>query len=431
MYFIPHSVRAAATVSGAGTVVPIMRRICPRHAFAPRLTTSLTLLLAVLLGTIASGTATAATSTTTSPTTTVTVSPPALRLTRLTDLPSTTAMAAQPGNRTLYVTQQDGVVRGIRNGQLLAQPVVDLTPQVSQDGGERGLLGIAFSPDGKLLYVDYTDTAGNTRVDELSMQGAVADPGSRRTVLEVDQPQPNHNGGQLAFGPDGDLYIALGDGGAAGDSGPGHAAGGNGQSLATLLGKILRIDPTPSAGAPYTVPPDNPFVGRTGARPEIWAYGLRNPWRFSFDRANGDLWIGDVGQDAWEESDHAVATNGRDAGRGDNFGWNRLEGTHAYQGRAPANAVPPVYEVSHDTGACAIIGGFVYRGTKIAGLPGAYLFSDNCDSTIRLLVPGANGNVTMRPSGASSQEVSAFGQSNGGELFALSLNDGVFRVDTA
>ena len=182
--------------------------------------------------------------------------------------------------------------------------------------------------------------SGDTHIDEFAMNGQVADKSSRRNLLVVDQPQPNHNGGQLAFGPDGDLYIAFGDGGAADDEGPGHASGGNGQSLSTLLGKILRIDPTPSADAPYTVPPDNPFVGRTGARPEIWAYGLRNPWRFSFDADNGDLWIGDVGQDSWEEVDVAPATHGRDAGRGDNFGWNRLEGTHRFRGSATCRRGP-------------------------------------------------------------------------------------------
>jgi glucose/arabinose dehydrogenase len=356
---------------------------------------------------------------------------PALKLTRIADLTGTTALTARTGTRTLYVTQQGGMVRSIRNGVVAAAPVVDLTGRVSQDGGERGLLGLAFSPDGRKLYVDYTDTRGNTQIDELTMKGKVADPTTRRNVLEVDQPQPNHNGGQLAFGPDGYLYIGLGDGGAQGDVGAGHAPGGNGQSLATLLGKILRIDPTPSGGAAYTVPADNPFVGDPGVRPEIWAYGLRNPWRFSFDRASGDLWIGDVGQYDWEEIDHVAAPNGRDAGKGANFGWNRLEGTHPYRGNAPNGVVPPVYETSHRAGACAGVGGYVYRGTKIPGLTGAYLFSDNCDGTIRLLVPDGAGGVTMRASGMKSASVSSFGQGNGGALYVLSQADGVFRVDAA
>ncbi len=357
---------------------------------------------------------------------------PALRLTRVAALEGTTAMAARNGTRTLYVTQQPGTVRAIRNGRLLAAPVVDLTARVSQDGGERGLLGLAFSPDGAHLYVDYTGNDGNTRIDQFTMNGRNADASSRRNILTVHQPQANHNGGQLAFGPDGYLYVGLGDGGAQGDSGPGHVTGGNAQSLDTLLGKILRIAPDPSpADAGYSVPPDNPFVGRPDARPEIWAYGLRNPWRFSFDRANGDLWIGDVGQNAWEEIDHVPATNGRDAGRGDNFGWNRLEGTHAYRGAAPADAVAPVFDVSHDTGACAIVGGYVYRGTKIDALRGAYLFSDNCDGTIRLREPGSGGGVTMHESGLHARAVSSFGQGNGGALYVLSLADGVFRIDPA
>jgi glucose/arabinose dehydrogenase len=357
---------------------------------------------------------------------------PALRLTRVTDLDDVTALSARPSTRTLYVTQQGGAVRSIRGGVLSPTPVVDLTDLVSQDGGERGLLGLAFSPDGTLLYVDYTDRDGNTQIDRFAMRGRNADFSSRRTILTVDQPQPNHNGGQLAFGPDGYLYIGLGDGGASGDSGPGHARGGNGQSLGTLLGKILRISPNPAAGGDaYTVPADNPFVDRANARPEIWAYGLRNPWRFSFDRANGNLWIGDVGQNVWEEIDRVAATNGRDAGKGDNFGWNRLEGMHPFDGDAPEDAVPPVYEISHDTGACAVIGGFVYRGKKISSLVGDYLFSDNCESTIRLLEPDRDGGVTMRDSGVKSDSVSSFGQANDGTLYVTSLSDGVFRVDPA
>jgi glucose/arabinose dehydrogenase len=355
---------------------------------------------------------------------------PPLELTRVADLTGTTAMTARTGTRTLYVTQQGGTVRSIRNGTVAATPVVDLTDRVSQDGGERGLLGVAFSPDGTKLYVDYTDTDGNTQIDELTMHGKVADPSTRRTMLEVDQPQPNHNGGQLVFGPDGDLYIGLGDGGGVqGDAGAGHQPGGNGQSLATLLGKILRIDPTPSGAAEYTVPADNPFVADPDARPEIWAYGLRNPWRFSFDRDSGDLWIGDVGQNAWEEIDHVAATDGRDAGKGDNFGWNRLEGTHPYHGEPPDTAVGPVYEISHDTGACAVVGGFVYRGTKVPGLTGDYLFSDNCDGTIRLLVPDTKGGVTMHDSKLKSGSVSSFGQGNRGALYVLSQADGIYRID--
>jgi glucose/arabinose dehydrogenase len=356
---------------------------------------------------------------------------PALRLTKVDDTQGLTAMAARPGSRTLYVTQQGGMVWSLRDGKRSDTPVVDLTARVSQDGGERGLLGIAFSPDGGKLYLNYTDRSGNTQIDEFAMRGRNAVASSRRNVLEVDQPQPNHNGGQLAFGPDGYLYIGMGDGGSEGDTGPGHAPGGNGQSLGTLLAKILRIDPTPTASSSYRIPTDNPFAGVSGARPEIWAYGLRNPWRFSFDRANGDLWIGDVGDSRYEEIDHVPATNGRDAGKADNFGWNRLEGNHPFAGRPPDAAVAPVDEISHDTGACAVVGGFVYRSTKLTGLAGTYLFTDNCDGTIRLLEPDGSGGVRAGDSGLKVSSPSSFGEANGGALYVLSLRDGVFRIDAA
>jgi glucose/arabinose dehydrogenase len=248
-------------------------------------------------------------------------------------------------------------------------------------------------------------------------------------VLAQDQPQSNHNGGELAFGPDGYLYLGLGDGGGAGDVGGGHASGGNGQSLETKLAKILRIAPNVGAGG-YTVPPDNPFVGTPDAEPAIWSYGLRNPWRFSFDRKTGDLWIGDVGQNEYEEIDRERATDGKDAGKGVNFGWNRLEGDHAYQGRAPDDAAPPVYEIAHDTGACAVVGGYVYRGAKIPALDGTYFFSDNGDGTIRLLEPDGDG-VREVDAGLEASAVSSFGQSNNGALYVLSLTDGLYRVDPA
>jgi glucose/arabinose dehydrogenase len=354
---------------------------------------------------------------------------PALRLVKVAAVQAPTAMSARAGTRTLYVTEQTGAVRSLRGGAVAPTPVVDLTARVSQDGGERGLLGLTFSPDGTFLYVDYTDRNGDTQIEQFAMRGRNADASSRRTILSIDQPQSNHNGGQLVFGPDGYLYVGMGDGGSQGDVGSGHVPGGNGQSLGTLLGKILRIAPsTTPGGRPYTVPADNPFVGQADARPEIWAYGLRNPWRFSFDPANGDLWIGDVGQNEWEEIDHVAATNGRDAGKGLNFGWNRLEGTHPYRGDTPARVVAPVYEISHDTGACAVVGGFVYRGTKVPALVGDYLFSDDCEGTVRVLAAGGEGDVTMQDSGAKSELVSSFGQDNAGNLYVLSLTQGIFRV---
>lgn len=354
-------------------------------------------------------------------------STPAVKLTRVAKLGGTTAMATRTSDQSLYVAEQSGRVRAIRGGKLVTGPVLDLRSDTTA-AGEQGLLGLAFGPDGTHLYVDYTDKTGDTHIDEFAMNGQVADKSSRRNLLVVDQPEPNHNGGQLAFGPDGDLYIAFGDGGAENDEGPGHANGGNGQSLSTLLGKILRIDPTPSADAPYTVPPNNPFVGKSDARPEIWAYGLRNPWRFSFDADTGDLWIGDVGQDSWEEVDVAPAKHGRNAARGDNFGWDRLEGTHQFRGSPPAGAVPPVYEQSHDDGACAVTGGFVYRGTAIRALGGKYVFTDYCAGELKTLTPSGNGKYLAQDLGLRAANVSSFGETPDGELYVLSQSAGIFKL---
>ena len=247
--------------------------------------------------------------------------PVRVTLERVATLEQPLAISIRAGDPALYVAEKTGRVMAIRDGRVLPRPVLDLRGDVSL-GGEQGLLGLAFSPDGSYLYVNYTDVDGNTRIVGYAMQGDRAVVASRREVLFVDQPYDNHNGGDLVFGPDGDLYIGLGDGGSGGDP------QGNGQSLGTLLGKMLRIEPTPTGPQPYRVPEDNPFVGDAGARPEIWAYGLRNPWRYSFDPATGDLWIADVGQSAWEEIDRLPAG----APGGANLGWSLLEGTHRYAG---------------------------------------------------------------------------------------------------
>jgi glucose/arabinose dehydrogenase len=348
-------------------------------------------------------------------------------LTKLATLDDPTALAVRDGDATLYVTEQAGRVRAIRDGRLVEQPVVDLGPEVAH-GGERGLLGIAFSPDGTKMYLDYTNTDGDTRVVEYTVaaDGSVA-PGTRRELLAIPQPQANHNGGDLVVGNDGLLYIAMGDGGGAGDQGIGHAAGGNGQSVDTLLGKILRIDPTPSADKPYTIPSGNPFANG-GGRPEIWAYGLRNPWRFSFDRATHDLWIGDVGQDRWEEIDYVQGGNAA----GMNFGWNVFEGMHPYRGGSAPNAVEPIAEYGHGPNACSISGGYVYRGTRIPDLVGAYVYADYCGSTLRALTQ-ANGVVrSQRASlGVDISGVVSFGQDDAGELYVLSQKSGLSRIDPA
>ena len=326
------------------------------------------------------------------------------------------AMAVRPGERTIYLVEQVGRVRALRGGRLDPDPVLDISDQVTA-GGEQGLLGLAFAPDGRHLYLDYTDRAGDSRIVEFAMRGGRADAGSQRELLKVDQPYANHNGGQLAFGPDRRLYIAFGDGGGAGDP------EGNGQSLGSLLGKILRIDPRPEGGRPYRVPSDNPFVGRAGARPEIWAYGLRNPWRFSFDPATGDMWIGDVGQNRWEEIDHQPAGAG-----GRNYGWDRREGRHEFEGDRPAGAVEPVIEYGREGGACTVIGGSVYRGARIPGLRGAYVFGDFCAGWVRAARVSGDGVAEQRDLGLQVPNLTSFGVGPDGELYAMSLSGPIYRL---
>ncbi len=328
------------------------------------------------------------------------------------------AMAVRRGDPALYVAEKTGKVVAIRDGAADLTPVLDLTGQVSL-GSEQGLLGLAFPPNGRFLYVNYTDTNGDTHVTEYAMGDERADPATQRDVLFVDQPYENHNGGNLAFGPDGYLYIGLGDGGSGGDP---H---GNGQSLSTLLGKMLRIDPRPSGDRPYGIPPDNPFVDRSGALPEIWAFGLRNPWRYSFDLETGDLWIGDVGQGEWEEVD--LQPSGSSGG--ENYGWNRLEGSHSYDGAdPPPNAVPPVFEYSHDDGGCTVAGGYVYRGESIPDLDGAYVFADYCLGRIEALRLRNGRVIGHRALGPVVPGLSSFGEDARGELYAMSLDGGVYRL---
>jgi glucose/arabinose dehydrogenase len=284
-------------------------------------------------------------------------------------------LAVARDGTTLYVGERAGQVRVIRDGRLDRQPLLDLTDQVVVEG-EGGLLGVAVAPDGRHLYVSFTDRRHAVRLIGVSFDGDDVDPASRRDLLTVAQPSTRHHGGNIVFGPDGLLWIGIGDGSLGED--PDDAA----QSLAVLSGKLLRLDPTPTGAKGYKVPAGNPFVGRGGgARPEVWAYGLRNPWRFSFDRATGDLWIGDVGQNVVEEID-AVSLR-RSAGA--NFGWNRLEGRRRFNGSPPPGAVPPIHQYNHDDGRCAVVGGFVYRGTQLRDLQGAYLYGDVCDGRIRAL----------------------------------------------
>jgi hypothetical protein len=347
-----------------------------------------------------------------------------VRTTPVVELPEPIALASRPGSGDLYIAGKNGQVwrvvvsrstTGTVTYQRDPQPVIDLSSEVI-DSGERGLLGLAFASDGAHLFLDYTrQPDGATVIEEVTLDDDPVSPDDRRQLLLVAQPFPNHNGGQLVLGPDGYLYIGLGDGGSGGDP------NGNGQNTARLLGKILRIDPdgARAAGAAYAVPGGNPFIAG-GGRPEVWLYGVRNPWRFTFDRATGDLWVADVGQGAWEEVDLLLASKGRDAGRAANLGWNRLEGSHPYEGgRNPSGGVLPVFEYGHDEG-CSITGGYRYRGTAIPDLVGVYLFADYCQPGIRGLQVSDAGAVTAhRRWDLPVDQLQSFGEDADGELYLL------------
>src|SRR5262249_53044153 len=281
---------------------------------------------------------------------------------------SPVAVAWRPHDAHMFVAEQSGRVRIVdADGRLAPDPVLTVGPL--SHGNEEGLLGITFSRDGSKLYVDYTDPSNDTHVDEYTMRGDAPDTSTRRQILVVQQPFSNHKGGQVLTGRDGMLHIGLGDGRTEDE--PNRT----GQTVGTVLSKILRINPNPGAGAAYSVPADNPFVGRAGAAAETWMWGLRNPWRFSFDRSTGDMWIGDVGQNTYEEIDF-----GRAGEKGINWGGSARGGFHPFRGPAPADARDPLLETRHSDGTCAIVGGYVYRGRAIPALRGVYLFGDNCRS---------------------------------------------------
>ena len=335
-------------------------------------------------------------------------------------LSSPVVIAFRPGAKgtpgTMYVGEQTGTLRRVVNGVASATPALDLRGNLSH-GNEQGLLGAVFSGDGRHLYVSYTDAHGNTNVDEYAMRGDDAVPGSRRRVFFTTQPYANHNGGEVTIGPDGMLYIGLGDGGSEDDP---HDYG---QDLATPLSKILRIDPNPLGHASYSVPSDNPFVGHKGVAPETWMWGLRNPWRFSFDRATGDLWIGDVGQDKYEEIDYAPHGES-----GINWGWSAREGFHEFKGPEPAGARDPIVEAPHSDGYCAIVGGYVYRGTKFPSLDGVYLYGDDCRPDIEGLVQRGGRAVQERDMGIRVAQLTTFGEDGTGELYAAARGGTIYRI---
>jgi glucose/arabinose dehydrogenase len=323
---------------------------------------------------------------------------------------------AGDGSGRLFLVEKPGRIRIWKDGALLPDPFLDITDGVTSAGSEQGLLGLAFDPDYRTngrLFVDYIDRAGNTAIARYRVSAAdpdKADPASGVILLGIPQPFPNHNGGDLAFGPDGYLYVGTGDGGSGGDP------NGNGQNLGVLLGKILRLD---VRGEDASIPPGNPFVGRAGARPEIWAYGLRNPWRFSFDRATGDLYIADVGQDAFEEIDFQAA--GSAGGR--NYGWSILESFHPYRGGDTAGLTPPVAEYPHTLGNCSVTGGYVYRGSSLPALSGVYLFGDYCTGNLWVLRRAGDGWQSADWFGTGIR-ISSFGEDEAGELYVLDYRGG-------
>jgi glucose/arabinose dehydrogenase len=317
------------------------------------------------------------------------------------------------GSGRLFVLEKPGRIRIIENDQLIETPFLDISDRVGSGGNEQGLLGLAFHPqyaqNGR-FFVNYTDKNGDTVLArfQVSSDPNVADPNSEVKILGVDQPFANHNGGGLVFGPDSYLYAGLGDGGSQGDP------FGNAQNTGVLLGKILRLDV--DSAEPYAVPADNPFGN------EVWAYGLRNPWRFSFDKSTNDLYIADVGQNTWEEIDFLPAGSPG----GTNFGWNFREGAHDYKGGGPAGMVEPVAEYSHSEGGCSVTGGYVYRGS-LPEWNGIYLYADYCKGLIWGLIQ-SDGGWQSQPLFDLDVTITSFGQDSSGELYILSDSGSIFRL---
>jgi glucose/arabinose dehydrogenase len=322
-----------------------------------------------------------------------------------------------------FVVEQGGQIRIIANGQRMDAPFLDVSSLITTAGSEQGLLGMAFDPNfskNGTFYINYSRKGNGDNVVaryQISSDANVADPNSAKILLTIPGFEVNHNSGMLAFGPDGYLYIGAGDGGGAGDQ---HGTIGNGQDLNALNGKLLRIDVN---GDPYNIPPTNPFVNQSGARPEIWAYGLRNPWRFSFDQATGDLYIADVGQAAYEEVDFQAAG---DKG-GENYGWRMMEGMHCYNPSSNCDTsgkVRPILEYTHDSGSCSITGGYVYRGQQYPWLGGEYIFGDYCSGILWATARDASGKWQTRQVGNFNGNISSFGQDTNGEIFVVGHQDG-------
>lgn len=309
----------------------------------------------------------------------------------------------------MYIVEKQGTIHAFTNNQIDKEPFLNIEDRINQGFSEKGLLGLAFHPNYEqngYFYVNYTGSGGDTHISRFQAVNGKGDPNSEVVLMVIKQPYPNHNGGGLAFGPDGYLYIGLGDGGLVGDPYK------NAQNTSVMLGKILRIDV--DNGNPYAIPPGNPFGN------EVWAFGLRNPWRFSFDNANGDLYIGDVGQGKWEEVDYLPAGTS-----GANFGWSVVEGNHPYDGEAQASFTPPIAEYSHDLG-CAVTGGYVYRGA-LPGLNGIYMYADYCRGTIwgALQVDGQWQSQIMFETG---ENITSFGQDEFGEMYITTESGNVLKL---
>jgi len=347
---------------------------------------------------------------------------PGLRLERIGSFSNPVYVTAPPGDRKrLFVVEQGGRIRIVRSGKTLSRAFLNVSGAIST-GSERGLLSMAFAPDYRSsgrFYVYYTARDGDVRIVEYHRASANrAASGSARIVLSVPHPVGNHNGGLLLFGPDKRLYAGLGDGGGGGDR---HGTRGNGQNLGTLLGKIIRINPRRHGARAYTVPRDNPFRGRSGARPEIWAYGLRNPWRFSF-APSGNLVIGDVGQDQVEEIDVIH-------GGGKNLGWRVWEGRHRYtSGETAPGAIPPVIQRFHSKGNCSIIGGVVVHDPILSALRGRYVFGDLCRGVIESARIRGTKARRVRATHLHVNSLSSFGVDGRRRVYAVSLNGPVFRL---
>ena len=349
---------------------------------------------------------------------------PSIRLVRVVTGLASPVFVTDPGDGRLFVVEQRGTIRIAESGTIRTTPFLDVTALVRL-GSERGLLGLAFDPsfaeNGK-FYVNYTDLSGDTVIERYSVSSdpSLADPSSGELVLRIDQPFANHNGGHLTFGPDGMLYIGTGDGGSGGDP------LNSGQTLSTLLGKMLRIDV--SGPLPYSIPVTNPFFSEPAARSEIWAYGLRNPWRYSFDRGTGDLYIGDVGQNAIEEIDFQPSSSPG----GENYGWRRMEGSRCFNPSTGCNdgsLVLPILEYDHSQG-CSVTGGYVYRGTTRPALEGIYFFGDFCSGRLwgaRRDEQGTWASAILLETGLT---VSSFGEDSRGNLYLIDYGGSVFRIET-